>query len=1261
MSATQEVKAAVSDVVSVFHNSSEVLKQMIKKHRIAINTQQGFEEKQLYNSLVSSEKQISLRYAEDLDEVGDLIRIGDAIAWERLQAIASVMFSELLSSLQMAVKNKNASINLTSLHELSILSKRDAIIALDELKQRISIRELSTPQSKGGDDPSLNDGIIESNQQQVKSAFNPGKLTSDSYIPPAITFPSQDDTKKSRHGSRWRFKQNEGNKNVSTESVPTLSHTSADMNFFSSYKKTLNVEGESSGPSQSKSDRLSKLKQRLKQTELSPILTSMQPSSFDGIFELPAAPLNLMKRTAEVFWQNFDLLVLYQGAIGRLPYDTFIKSHNTLLGNFLKDIRLYNTADFSSELQLEAAQILRHRSHRQEISEYIYNYGYSRSNIAEASGDQDLKRSDIPGSSSKVQDEQGINTRQIELEDVTESESSDEEVEFNPPPMELHALTYLLQDGLAFQILKINLCSLVYPVRAISEALHNRFRDQALTNLICRQFDRVAIGDYAWLKELDATGYTKEEISQLLLEESTDSPLIYFTHRNTITALEYNPEFHVTDCAHTGQKDTIPPLGYLTALDDNGIHEIVQELCGLAGVIPFCREKDLWNGILYFDHDKTIVSVTYAAPGTEIDDTQRLLQRSNHTLENLLRAVGAFQKQGMCCNTYSVLVHENIPRFYPTDDPGPVVLRQLDLKSIIRLSNETHVLQKLLSMQSKKWELERAAFQDIQEAAVGVLGALGTGNFPPFQQLSFRHTIHVVALAAQFASLAFLSYSQAHVAPIQPFYLDTAQEEVKLLGTYEDGKAPFKIYADTTRLSCIGDMLRSPVVVFSVSPPHNRGFFMPRDQKYDLVATAEDLLDTWDDGSLLVPADGSEGYFAIQLCGGLIAPASKLKEKLVGTDADVLFHWSSDNNTTSFECTFSVEEHIRIGGFVTLNDSCAIDEDQSWRSSAPAFEILGVRDNIWRHDESQFGGQVGQYALLQYNRTKHKIPGTTLKTVILRSIRSKAHFARYNLDDLWGVQVSFCTGVARRVPLRILMADLMPIVTQTMPRGREMWGQLHQHKVEEAFRSDSVFTWLENLEPDLGNFIDILMREVLLTLESTGVDEEEHELTVAWVLQRPPYQCFRVSCSDKKNSWMRVLTDSGDCATFAYIVTQCLETPTIKCRGPSPNWHSTAPILETAVLRHNLQPSQPLGPLEHKKAYFFRKPDSLLQVTVERQRVSGDVNLYVSPSSIPAKFRQRLYNLERMRSQVSTIRERRGCGETGAEAVAILTKAESGI
>jgi hypothetical protein len=311
-------------------------------------------------------------------------------------------------------------------------------------------------------------------------------------------------------------------------------------------------------------------------------------------------------------------------------------------------------------------------------------------------------------------------------------------------------------------------------------------------------------------------------------------------------------------------------------------------------------------------------------------------------------------------------------------------------------------------------------------------------------------------------------------------------------------------------------------------------------------------------------------YFAIQICGGLIAPVSTFVEaKGSVRSVEKLFHWSSGSSPKTYEELIPIKERIRIGAIVTINYDCALEERLCWQSSTAAFEVLGVQSNLWRHDGTQVGGQAGQYAVLQFNRTRHKIPGTTLKTLILRSLQNEPYLVRQALNNLWGVQVSFCTGVARRVPLRMLMTDLMPTVAETIPQGKQQWEEINAgDRANDAFQSDTTLQWIESLDSTQSHFIDQLMRKILLVLAPTGIDEEGNELTIAWVYQTTPYRCFKVSCKERKNSWLHILADSGDCATFAYIVTRCLETSKVKCRGPSACWHSTAPILETAVLRH---------------------------------------------------------------------------------------------
>ncbi|KAK6341518.1 hypothetical protein TWF696_008590 [Orbilia brochopaga] len=177
----------------------------------------------------------------------------------------------------------------------------------------------------------------------------------------------------------------------------------------------------------------------------------------------------------------------------------------------------------------------------------------------------------------------------------------------------------------------------------------------------------------------------------------------------------------------------------------------------------------------------------------------------------------------------------------------------------------------------------------------------------------------------------------------------------------------------------------------------------------------------------------------------------------------------------------------------------------------------------------------------------------------------------------------------------------------------------------------------------------------------TGIDPEGKFLSVAWLHPQDdgPPQCLRIPCNDRKNSWVHVLADSEDCATFAYISTNCLVTPEVQCRGPSPLWHNTTPLLETAVFQHNENPSQPLSQLDSNRVYFFKKMDTLLKVAVNRQTPSGSVTLIVGQSSIPPKIARRLYVMEKHRWV--RIREKQRSSENGVERVTVLAKDETAL
>jgi hypothetical protein len=440
----------------------------------------------------------------------------------------------------------------------------------------------------------------------------------------------------------------------------------------------------------------------------------------------------------------------------------------------------------------------------------------------------------------------------------------------------------------------------------------------------------------------------------------------------------------------------------------------------------------------------------------------------------------------------------------------------------------------------------------------------------------------------QLISLGLLSYNQGHVGPIQPFFLDTPQSKILLAGSKACESHPKGIIAELTNLTCIGDMVGGPVLTFKIDQLPTDVPCLQDERRFDLLATAEDLLDTWGPGSFIVHRDSSASPCAIKICGGIVyAPRENALK----------FHWSPAPHLGLLPPAYlNPRSKICIGSLVAVNPNCNINERECWERSCCAFENLGVHDDFWTHDESQVGFQAGNYILLQANIIKHRLPGKTLKQIILEWEMEMLIPA---LSCLWGLQVSFCTGVTKRVPLRELIADVLPTFAKTFIRERALWLELEkQHHIPDVFRTDAFQEWLEKLPPILYNYLMRVVRRIILALQSTGIDPEGRYLSVAWPYGSPPFRCFRISCHDRANSWTRILADSEDSATFAYISTNCLVTDGVQCRGPSPLWRSTTPLLGTAIHRRG-----PRTSANTERVWLFRcSPNFMASVLAVRLR-----------------------------------------------------------
>ncbi|TLD37401.1 hypothetical protein E2P81_ATG04213 [Venturia nashicola] len=131
-----ETGAAVAGVVSTFETGANLVQQ-IRKRSKKKKGEQAIKEKLLQEALESGERQISEQYSRYINELGPGIQIGDAASRERLLHVAVTMQSELIRSLQIALKFDNAKLDLTKLQEDAVMSKRDTMSILDELRLRV--------------------------------------------------------------------------------------------------------------------------------------------------------------------------------------------------------------------------------------------------------------------------------------------------------------------------------------------------------------------------------------------------------------------------------------------------------------------------------------------------------------------------------------------------------------------------------------------------------------------------------------------------------------------------------------------------------------------------------------------------------------------------------------------------------------------------------------------------------------------------------------------------------------------------------------------------------------------------------------------------------------------------------------------------------------------------------------------------------------------------------------------------------------------
>lgn len=799
--------------------------------------------------------------------------------------------------------------------------------------------------------------------------------------------------------------------------------------------------------------------------------------------------------------------------------------------------------------------------------------------------------------------------------------------------------------------------------RVLQELIAGRVVDD-VAKALEEDFDGVAREDFCWLNDLVDAGYGIREIAELLVDVEADTPWLYFDpsvedQHTIVSGLHHHScVHHVASHLQQSSRRTMqdPPAFPLSAGSDLELRSLIKrqidESCGFAGIIPSRSPESQWDGqvqITQEDGNMTAtVSYHMGSSGDGVNDD--LLQRLRHIAARLRGAFGLLQHHHLCCDAFTVLTWTH------TESAERVVnLHHISAKSILPLLD---LLDQAIPGTMDIRELCRTAETFLY-------------NFMPGEQEIFAQpddtserppqAYHLASLALQMLSIGLLSYSHAHTGPLRPSFLTIGVQNVTLFGSHplnndsRDVKC-IQITGRLVNLTCMSGLAAGPVLAFQfdktpATSARPEGYF-------DVIARPTDVLDTWGPALLVVGSNdvSTRDVLAVQIGGGILSRPQKSPNTL---------HWQcfqQDQDSMSLlpgSRSFPLDARIRIGA-ISANTQCPLQrpdaQDTFMKACDDHLHNLGTSRPYWCHKTSQLALSCGKYVVVQAAAGWEKRDGVTVKTHLIQSVEGvQPSLCSDSLEAYHGLEVSLCTGLARRVQLRVLLANSLPEYVAAYIPGPPGWDEFGLGLID-ALRGPNLSGWLSTVPREHQEAAVKTLGSLLAHLKGTGIDAEGN-LRVACNLPKMINRCFKLRCT-KLNAWAKILEDSDHCATFACTTTQCLETPTVKCKASSDShWRNETQSLTTEVCRHPNAPVQGVQArhllvLKERVTHSIGPIDAGL---IARVRLTDPPTLEISSelfSMIPERVRQRMLFMSRER-----LRER---GSSQGHRVLVTVQAHGG-
>ncbi|KAH6606087.1 hypothetical protein Trco_005240 [Trichoderma cornu-damae] len=559
-------------------------------------------------------------------------------------------------------------------------------------------------------------------------------------------------------------------------------------------------------------------------------------------------------------------------------------------------------------------------------------------------------------------------------------------------------------------------------------------------------------------------------------------------------------------------------------------------------------------------------------------------------LKELLAAMEELNKLNGCCNSF--------PIFVKMGSSDRLVAVEIAFESISRfarlLSEPLATTDKPESvLQNRTWRSDvcnwtlgtfRDLFGSENEAVFFLYQSTRIDGIAPY-------ILHMAALHAQVFSVGLATFCRGHCSEFSTPHISRTVEKFRLLGAAPTGPS---VIAERVELSCLGDMLHRPVWMFCLdgkcltgtTGPNRFNPIAASPRRYDVQARLSQIFDIW--GASIVFSDKEEPRsFKLWMMGGFLSENTASSSS--PSSPDLMLHWSAVDSDRAFPASCLELDRQVVIGAVTANPKCTLKDGHREDALTGGLVDLRVHPGGWKTvaraggaNASLGGGPMAPAGVgVSGSLTQQRFDPTFMKGSQVQQWNRVPHDLTV-LNAPWGLELSLCTGVARRVPLRALLNDR--VVSYLQSKINATSSAQTQDKVKAWTVWQFLSLLLSFLQPatpsDAASNAQQLDRNAIARIQQAVSNEEA---AAAWtelgrhdpaqlevftkVLETfiEATQCARVD--DNKNlllwwpepngssdrgvkldrswykgkSWIPILEDTESCAIFGLATCDCLE------------------------------------------------------------------------------------------------------------------------